>query len=116
MNILTESDRGQEQKWIGLARVKPRPGNDDLGEAVGAFVGVIALAKGIEDYDQKVTDALNEEGFEVLEIEDIQTLEERRQAHSFSPELLQRAESVNENNPVAIGTFHCYVKTEESEE
>jgi hypothetical protein len=118
MSTLIKIERDERQKWIGLARVEPQPGNSDLGgAATGAFVGVIAFAASVDDYDRMITAALNEEGFNVLEIEDIQTFAERLQGDSLAPDVLDLAESVDETNPIAIGTFHCFpAMSDESKE
>lgn len=37
------------RRWIGLAHVRPVPGNQSLGEAKGAHTPVVGLAKNAED-------------------------------------------------------------------
>jgi len=103
------------QKWIGLAHVKPQPGNDTLGNALGAFVPAVALAGSARDYAQQVTAALNSEGFDVPEIEDIETLAKRARKHSLPPDFLILVEGVTEENPLAFDTFQSYL-SEDSEE
>lgn len=96
------------QKWIGLARVRPRPGNDALGGALGAFVASIALAESAGDYASKMTVLLNELAFEVLEIEDVELLDDRMRAHSLSPDILKLAKQVDEETPLVLADFHSF--------
>ena len=42
------------EKWIGLAHVKPKPGNDVLGGAAGAYVAAVALAGDPDDFGKFV--------------------------------------------------------------
>jgi hypothetical protein len=108
MNIPNRAQQESKQKWIGLARVEPRPKNDALGKATGAFVASIALAGNSEDFVRKTTEALNNLGFDVLEIEDIELFENRAQRHAIAPDVLRLAEVVNEEMPVALAAFHSY--------
>ena len=92
------------QKWIGLANVTPKPGNDLLGTGPGAFVVSIAWANSARDYFRKVVDVLNEEGFDVVQIEDIDTFEDRIKNQTVASEILELAEQVTEDDPVSLAT------------
>ena len=50
--------------WIGTVHVKPKPGNEDLGEAVGAYVSTLALADSEETYSIRVYELFDEWDFE----------------------------------------------------
>ncbi len=80
----------------------------DLGGASGAFVALIALALGPGDYGSTVTTALHELGFDVVEIEDVEVLEERMQRDGLTPAIRKLATMVDEHHPFALGTFHAY--------
>jgi hypothetical protein len=108
MNTRIRTKNESQQKWIGLAQVKARRGNNALGKAPGAFVASIALAESPEAFAQKVTEVLNKSKFDVLGIEDIELLERRRSRHLINPDILKLAEQVTKENPVAIATFHSY--------
>jgi len=110
MNIPNKNKHQSKLKWIGLINVKPRPGNSALGNALGAFVASIALADGPEEYGRKVTEALNEYGFDVVQIEDVELFEDRVQKHSVTPDILELAAAVTQENPVALADFHSYIE------
>src|SRR5207249_2158345 len=95
-------------KWIGLAHVKPKPGNDTLSGALEAYVAAIALAKDSTQFSEKVTTLLNEYGFDVLRIEDIELLKRRIQKFQVAADLTKLAEDLTPENPVALGTLHSY--------
>jgi hypothetical protein len=96
------------KKWIGMAKVRPRPGNTDLGEAIGAFVAAIGFADSREDYVGLVTRLLNDEGFDVEEIADIELYEDRVQKFSVSPGIQDLANSVEDDGHFGLGSFHTF--------
>ncbi len=102
--------KSKKQKWIGLVHVKPKPNNDSLEGAKGAFVSAIALANDEMDFSGIVTDALNGYDFEVVAIEDIELFEKRIKKFPINQETIELAEKINEENFVEIGTFHSYIE------
>ena len=106
---IPSSDKQQcHQMWIGLVNVRPKAGNAALGNALGAFVASIALAKGPGDYGQKVTEVLNQYGFDIVHIDDVELFEDRMHKHLVTPNILQLAAGVTQENPVALADFHSY--------
>ena len=108
MNIPNRETQQPKQKWIGLVNVRPKAGNDGLGNALGAFVASIALAEGPADFGRKVTEVLTQYGFDIVRIEDIEPFEDRVQKHSVTPNILKLAADVTHENPVALADFHSY--------
>ncbi len=108
MSINTKKQNLSNQKWIGLAHVVPRPGNDTLSGAIGAIVSVVALAEDAEDFGQKLTVALNSYDFDVIEIEDVELVECRSHKFPAANEVLKLADAISDENPVVLGAFHTY--------
>jgi hypothetical protein len=99
---------GMQGKWIGLAQVKPRPGNKLLDDAAGAFVAAVSLASGLDDYVAKVTTVLSAYGFDVLNIKDIEPCVVRAQKYPLESAVQELSEQVSEEGPVSLGTFHTF--------
>ena len=74
--------------WIGLAHVRPDPGNDSLEGAIGAFVPVLALAEDERDYVNKVTATLQRYEFSVIEIDDIELFEKRKEHSDLDQKII----------------------------
>lgn len=108
MNTPTRGHGHSERKWIGLARVTPKRGNDALRGAKGAYVSAVALADNVTDFSQVVTSTLNKHGFDVVEIEDIEEFAERAGKFSIASDVANLAERLSAQNSVALGTFHSY--------
>ncbi len=94
-----------------MAEVKPRPGNSDLGKAKGAFVVALALAKNVKNFDSMVCGRLNDIGFDVLKISDIEPLWVKVKKNVAAKKLLVKANALSKKEPVYIGTFHTFRKT-----
>lgn len=108
MNTHSESARGMLQAWIGLVHVKPRPGNEILGRAGGAFVPAIALARSGEDFVSKVVAKLVSYEFDILEIKDIEPCATRFKRCAVAKEVIALVSSLSEETPVALHTFQAY--------
>lgn len=51
---------------------------------------------------------LNDFGFEVMEIEDIELFEDRCRAFPVSADVLEHASRLTPEEPMALGTVHAY--------
>jgi len=94
--------------WIGLAHVKPNPGNDLLDGARGAFVPVLALASCVEEFTSKVMGLLRKYNFRIPEIEDIEPLKIRLARGPVDSAIVKLASSISEDNNVAFSSFETY--------
>lgn len=94
--------------WIGLAEVRPNEVNEMFGDAVAAFVNVLALADEGTEYHRLVTRALDEHGFGVLSIENVEELSERVDRAGVSDEILKLASLVSLVHPVQFDEFHSF--------
>lgn len=105
----TYDERRQDESiWIGLPHVRPNQGNTLLDGAVGAYVPTLALASSIEDYVDKVTTFLDEYGFCVLEILDVELFDERMKRCEVDPGLRTLVGSLGSDAPVAFYVFNTY--------
>ncbi len=102
--------------WVGLAHVKPRRGNNLIGDAPGAFVPSVGLAQNQEDFLVAVVNLLHKYEFDVVEIEDIEALRNRELHGCIDPKVSQLAASLSPENPVGLGSFHTYQQAGESED
>jgi hypothetical protein len=97
-------------KWIGLAHVRPMPGNSALGGSTGAYVAVVGIADDVDAFARIVTAKLNEYDFQVIGIEDIEMFEKRSARCNVDADVTRMAASLNMENPIALATFHAYNK------
>ena len=96
-------------KWIGLVEVFG-PRNKTLSEEKpkGAFVNVIALACSEQEFFSRVREALEELGFDILDLEDVEPYAERTKKYKIDPKLKEMAAKIDSKNPIGFGTFHMY--------
>jgi len=97
-----------EQKWIGLAHVKPVPGSDFFDGDPGAYCQVVGLASTALVFRVKVESVFAEIGLVVMEIEDLEPLEQRVMTGTISGELLTLADQLSASDPVLNDIFHVY--------
>ncbi len=71
-------------------------------------MAAVGFADSIEDYADGVTRLLNEDGFDVEEITDIELYEDRVRKFSVSPEFRDLADSVTDDGLFGFGTFHTF--------
>ncbi len=107
-HMMSIPSRTEKQPWIGLAHVRPRQENELLEGAIGAFVPIVALAMGIDDFISMATTLVNSYGFDVVVIEDIQPLEERLKNSEVEEGVIRLAEGLSETEPIAFDTFQAY--------
>ena len=98
------------ETWIGIAHVKPRPGNQMLGHACGAMVPILALACSQDDFTRKAAKKLDSYDFDVVEIKDIGQFGSRFRGCGVSRAMEALADSLSEDNPVALHTFQSYTE------
>ena len=94
--------------WIGTAHVTPRPGNDLLEGAAGAFVPIVALAEDMTEFVSMITTLLDSYEFEVVEVEDIQRFEERLSTSSVEDDIRELADGLTPSEPIGMDTFQAY--------
>ncbi len=95
--------------WIGTVHVRPKPGNEDLGEALGAYVPTLALADSEETYSIRVYELFNKWDFEALEVVNHESLSVRLSREPVDEYLITLADTLGEKNPAAWGKFQVYL-------
>jgi hypothetical protein len=94
--------------WIGLAHVRPQEQTDLLDGALGAYVWVVAMAADEGNFVSIATDALQETGFDVIEIDDVEPWAVRVTRAEVGEEISEVVASLTLENPVGFGPFDCY--------
>jgi hypothetical protein len=81
-------------------------GNDGI---YGAFVNVVVNAKSEQHFRELAAEALDEEGYQILDVEDVAQID---LSDSGLPhdELALILETLSDDHPVAFGYFHSYPK------
>ena len=97
--------------WIGLAHVKPRPGNDQLSGSLGAFVPCVGLADNESNFTSALVEFLHKYEFEVVEIKDTETFQERQLHACVDQKVCELARKLSAENPIELGSFHSYKET-----
>ncbi len=82
--------------------------NNCLGGAIGAYVIVVALAPSQQEFVSLLVDRLNAEGFDVSEIEDVDTWQRRKANCDVAEEIQELINAINFDNRVAFGPFDAY--------
>ena len=98
--------------WIGLAEVRQRPGAGVLMDRNQAVVNVLALCRDEREFRAAVAVALSEAGFDLVDLEDPESLEERRSKYVVDDALLALAERVMSTGSPQFGRFHTWVADE----
>lgn len=94
--------------WLGLIEVEAINGNNDLGDAKGAFVNVACKALSKEDFVEKVTKSFSIYDFCVLDIDEIEIETKMIIDNPDNAEKLELVEEVNGGETFAWGDFHTY--------
>ena len=84
------------------------PGNDSLDGASGAFVQVLALATGIDDFVLKVEQYFGSCGFEIIEMDDVEPYKDRVQNWTVCDDIKKLSENLSEITPILLDVFQAY--------
>src|SRR5438445_10439984 len=102
MSTPTKNPVRRRAKWIGLIHVRPIAGNRALGDAKGAYVTCVALAKSAYDFGRVAADALPEHDFQAIEIEDVELFTRRARNRKVAPEIIKLSEYLSAHNRAAL--------------
>ena len=105
---------GREEVWIGLAKVRQRPGAGVLMDRNEAFVNVLACANDEAGFQGTVEQGLSYIGFDLVELEDSEPLHQRQENYVVDEELLALADEVRSSGSPRFGSFHTWVSDEEN--
>jgi hypothetical protein len=83
----------------------PRSGNKVLGDDVGAYVPILALATSMKHFDEIVVDYLHKQNFDVIAIGDISQYSKRTQVH---PRIKKLAENLSKECPIVTDYYQTY--------
>jgi hypothetical protein len=105
---LESSMPGGEDSWIGLAEVVARQGCDVFKEGYGAFVPVIANAFNEHAFYELVRNELKALRLDLLRMEDVERLSERRRKHTLPKDLETAIDAHSSTHRLAFGSFHAF--------
>ena len=94
--------------WIGLAEVVAAKPGATLGSGEGAYVHMLARATDSEEFEAVIGAYLRQDNLTVVSLEDAETLDDRIAYGHISDELLELASTLDEQTPVAAGTFEVF--------
>lgn len=101
--------------WIGMVNIRPQVGNDLLEGHSGAYVNVLTPAEDLADYGIRVSGALAEMGFDVIEIDDAEPMTQRVRSYVVDPGLKQLAVEVKRDWKLRVGSFHSYTDDDDDD-
>ena len=94
--------------WIGLVGLRPRKGNDSLGDARGAFVRFLALATDETEYKREMHAALDEFRFDFDEVSEVERYRQFVGREGADGELAELARKVSADGYSRFGEFFPY--------
>jgi hypothetical protein len=94
--------------WIGLAEVVPGQECDVLKEGDTAFLPVVAKARNAQAFYHVVKDELKALQLELIRLEDVEHLSERRRKHALPNDLETAIEGLSSTCRLAFGRFHVF--------
>jgi hypothetical protein len=97
--------------WIGVAHVGEGD-RDTLGGRPGGFVNAVSPAEDEMDFCRRVQRTLTDEGFEVREVTDVETLHARGKRELLDEDFLRLARAAYESGDVQLGTIYRYLADE----
>ena len=103
----TGSRPAQRRVWIGLVHVMPTE-PDLLNGSNAAYVNVLSIARGREDYESSVRAAAHSLGFVVIDFEDVEAFSTRAKKWKMNDEMKQLARACEETGETQFGSFYTY--------
>jgi hypothetical protein len=94
--------------WVGLVHITPRPGCDLLKGQTGAFSNAVAVAPDGNAFGIRIGIYFASLGFDVLELDNVERLEDRRKTHHVPDEILDLAASAEESCEVEYDGYFTY--------
>lgn len=94
--------------WVGTAEVAPRPGNELLGGASGAYVPVVGIAGSRLAFEAGIRLAMGALDFELIDVEDVRQLLVPAEVGHPDEALAQRLHLLGPDNPIELGSFHAF--------
>lgn len=103
-----------DQIWLGLVEIRSKNLNTIIEDSLGAFVNVAYKAYSEDHFLSKIKDTFSEKEFEVLDVDDIETLENVTIDQDIEAEKIELINDIlNEGYDFSWGVFHSYSDEEE---
>lgn len=99
--------------WTALAHVMPRSGQDLLEGARGAFVNAVGPAPSSAEFEHRLREVVAALGFELIELDDLELMSERRSKYELTEELQAVADLSEATGEIKLGSFYTYDRIED---
>ena len=94
--------------WTGLAEVRQRPGTAVLMDRNEAIVNVVGVSESKSAFEARVQTACDSLGFDLVELEDVESLAARAGSRGLSDLLETLAHRAEESGEIEFGPFHTW--------
>lgn len=111
---MTHDQHDEPQIWLGLATVHQRAGAGVLLDRNDAFVNVVVVADSIDEFTKRIREALSQLGFELTDLEEVETLTERRAAFKIPQEIESLADVARDTGTVQFGSFYTWTSDDDA--
>jgi hypothetical protein len=100
----------KEEKWIGVAELRQRPGVQDLGPNRGGFVTVVLFARDRLEFEDRIRVTMAEMGFDVVKVDEVEPYDQRTSTYEVDQSLRTAADRLvpASDESVAFGRFHTF--------
>jgi hypothetical protein len=102
-----------EEVWIGMVDMAPRPGVILFADGRGAIANFLALARNELDFRTQLGEALDFYKLDLVTVEDIQPLAELRRRRRVSDVILAKAQEVEQTRNPRFDEFRVYLRNDE---
>ena len=97
-----------KQVWIGLACVKATREGLLASGVQGAYVNALVRAETQEQFRDRLVLELTREGFEVIDIEDVEPMANRLGVFEMDEDIREMAAECENSDDVFLGAFHMW--------
>jgi hypothetical protein len=95
-------------RWVAVAEVTPKSGNDLLEGADGAYVGIAAFAESQELLRALATSFFDTLGFMLIGVEDIKLIQSSEDLAGVDVDLRNQLEELDPKQMIVCGSFHAF--------
>lgn len=99
----------RQQVWIGLAELQQKPGAGVLLDRNFAYAQVLTWASSEAEHRKLARRYVDELGFDLLRMGEVDSLSERLELYSVEQDLLAKANFVETTGQPAIGPLHTWI-------
>jgi hypothetical protein len=98
---------------VGLVELRPRPGNDELDGAPGAYTNAVTRAADELEFRAKVAEVFGDLAYDVVHVSEIEPAAHRAARDALSETLLEAARRAPHADGVFWDTYYVFEKDDE---